>query len=117
MARELKKPQMIKEGDLKEYAGDIVIDVTPRKEPQKKIIPLTRIPVNMEAAYAAAAKPNAATPNGQMAFNVWFQKILSSNPKVKLSYKESLEAHCKAMGIGMKATETQYNTVLKHFGL
>lgn len=116
MARELTKPKMIKEGDLKEYAGDIIIDVTPRKDPPRPIAPLVK-EVDVAAALATAAKPNTAPPSNQVAFNVWFQKVMNAKPKLKLSYKEAIEAHCKAMGFGSKATEEQYNTALAHFGL
>jgi len=107
----------MKEGDLKEYAGDIIIDVTPRKDPPRKFLPLVKEPVDVEAVLATAAKPNAAAPAGQIAFNVWFQKLMNAKPSLKLSYKESIEAHCKAMGFGQRATEAQYNSALAHFGL
>lgn len=117
MARELKKPKVVKEGDLKEYAGDVIIDVTPRKDPPKRISPLVKAPFDLEAASANAAKPNTAPASNLMAFNVWFQKLMNAKPRMKLSYKEAIEAHCKAMGFGSKATEEQYNKALEHFGL
>ena len=117
MAKELKKPAMIKEGDLKEYAGDIVIDVTPRKEPVRPIAPLVKKSVDISAMAERAAKPNPVVDPKLLTFNVWFQKAMLARPTLTVAYKEALEAHCKALGIATKATEEQYNGALVHFGL
>lgn len=116
MAREIKKPTMIKETDVKEFAGEIVIDVTPRKTDPKPVLPLgAQRPVTLDTS--RAAQPNIAPDPNLMSFNVWFQKLSASNPKVKLSYKEALEAHCRSMGVAAMCTEEAFNAALKHFGL
>lgn len=119
MAREIKKPTKIREADLKEYAGDIVIDVTPRdpkKPEEKKQDPIAADAAGEQVAVAAA---QAATQPGVklLTFNAWFQKVSAKNSRVKLSYREAVEAHCKAVGLPDQATEDAFDAALSHFGL
>lgn len=113
MARELKKPNIIMEKDLKEYDGPIEIDVSPRVE--KKEVAKT-IELQVEVPVYAAI-PQSAPVIKLISFGAWFQKKSANNPKLKLSYKEAIEAHCKAIGIGPQATEEEYDAALSHFGL
>ena len=112
MSREIKKPEMIMEKDLKDDAGPIMIDVSPKGAEevvaQKKLEPL--IPPN-------AAIPQVAPVSKLITFSTWFQKRSGHNPKLKLSYKEAIEAHCKAIGILSHATEEEFDAALAHFGL
>lgn len=117
MARELKKPNVIKESDLKEYAGPIEIDVTPKaviqvdevvEEPKEE--PKAKIS-------SAAAIPNQPPAVPTISFGAWFQKRSARNPKLKISYREAIEAHFKSIGIKSPATEAEYNVALSHFGL
>ena len=116
MARDIKKPEVILESDLKEYAGPVEIDVTPREkveEPAKEEVveaPKIEIP-------AGAAVPKPATATNIISYGAWFQKRSACNPKLKLSYKGAIEAHCKAMGVKLSATEEEFDSVLSHFGL
>lgn len=115
MARELKKPSVIMEKDLKEYAGPVEIDVSPKKSDPKPA-------QEAEEAREVVIPANAAVPQQQpavklMTFGAWFQKRGASNPKMKLSYKEAIEAHCRSIGIGPQATEEEYDAALSHFGL
>jgi hypothetical protein len=116
MARELKKPNVILEKDLKEYAGPIEIDVTVRKE-EKKAEPKEEPKEEEVIIPVAAAIPQAPSPVKLISFGAWFQKRSANNPKLKLSYKEAIEAHCKSIGIGPQATEGEYDAALSHFGL
>lgn len=117
MARDIKKPAQVREKDLKEYAGDVVIDVTPRDEEA----PAAEKPVPADVAaekVAVVAAQAAAEPKARfMSFAAWFQKASAKNPRVKLSYKEAIEAHCKAVGLEAQATEEAFDAALKHFGL
>jgi hypothetical protein len=117
MAREIKKPAKVREADLKDYAGDVVIDVTPGKEKPKaaqKSVPQDAVAEQIQVAEAqAAAQPDVRL----VSFNAWFQKATAKNPRVKLSYKEAIEAHCKAVGLPSQATEEAFDAALSHFGL
>jgi len=119
MAREIKKPERILESDLKEYAGDIVIDVTPKDElkeeaPVKETIVLDALAEKI----AIVVSQSSAIPGVKiLSFNAWFQKVSAKNPRVKLSYREAIEAHCKAVGVGLQATEETFDAALSHFGL
>jgi hypothetical protein len=117
MARELKKPSVIMEKDLKEYAGPIEIDVSPKQAQEKPI--QEEVEENAEVIIpAGAAIPQQSVPVVKlMTFGAWFQKRGTNNPKMKLSYKEAIEAHCKSIGIGPQATEEEYDAALSHFGL
>jgi hypothetical protein len=119
MAREIKKPAKIREQDLKDYAGDIVIEVSPAKE--VKVEKSTKSTVVHDAAaeqVAVQAAKAASNPGFRLiSFNAWFQKASAKNPRVKLSYKEAIEAHCKAVGLELQATEEAYDAALLHFGL
>ncbi len=122
MAREIKKPAFVREKDLKEYDGDVIIDVTPRSE--KKEVEEKSAPVDVIAADAAgeqvavAAAQAAAAPGVRLlTFNAWFQKVTAKNPKVKLSYKEAIEAHCRAVGLPDQAPADAFDAALSHFGL
>lgn len=100
MAKEVKKPVSIKEADLKEWAGEIEIDLAAPK-------------VEVEAPQQKLPEPAAI----QLSFNAWFQKLCTRNPKVKLSYRESIETHFKTLGLSLNASEAEYNEALKHFGI
>ena len=112
MAREIKKPTVILETDIKEYDGPIEIDVTPREEVVIEEVVEEKVLV---------IPPGAAVPQASnsklVSFNTWFQKKSAKNPKLKLSYKEAIEAHCKCIGVQTQATEEEYNAVLAHFGI
>ena len=114
MARDIKKPEVILESDIKEYAGPIIIDVTPRDEPV--------VDIEAEKKFEAIIPPNAAVPQvapvtNLVTFSAWFQKRSANNPKLKLSYREAIEAHCKCVGINTYATEEEYDAALAHFGI
>jgi len=113
MAREIKKPQSILEADTKEYDGPIEIDVTPKVEEVVEAV--------VEEAVVLVIPPGAAVPQASnsklISFSTWFQKKSVNNPKLKLSYKEAIEAHCKCVGVQAQATEEEYNAVLAHFGI
>lgn len=108
MTREYKKPKIIMESDLKDYAGPIVIEVSNKREETKteKKEELLAIPAQVQVAQV-----------NTISFNAWFQKRSSKNPKLKLSYRESIEAHFKAIGLGSNATAEEYDAALSHFGL
>ena len=108
MARELKKPNVIMENELKEYAGPIVIEVSEKKEEVK---------IEKKEELLAIPTQAISTPVITISFNAWFQKKCSKNPKLKLSYRESIEAHFKAIGLGNNATAEEYDAALVHFGL
>lgn len=115
MAREIKKPLSVNETDVKDYAGDIEIDVTPHDEdaaPQQ-----SHVQVLVEQVEVAVAQAASAPSSQTLTFNAWFQKALARNPRVKLSYKEAIEAHCKAVGLESQATDEAYSAALSHFGL
>jgi len=113
MAREIRKPKVVLEADIKEYDGPIEIDVTPREEEV--------VEEEVEEKVELVIPPGAAIPQASnsklVSFNTWFQKKSSNNPKLKLSYKEAIEAHCKCIGVQAQATEEEYNAVLAHFGI
>lgn len=115
MSREIKKPQQIREKDLKDYAGDVEIDVSFREEEEDAVS------VSRDAAAEAVAVQAiqaAAEPGVRLiSFHAWFQKVSAKNPRVKISYKEAIDAHCKAVGLESQATEEAYDAALKHFGL
>lgn len=119
MAREIKKPERILESDLKEYAGDIVIDVTPKDELKKVEAPKETVVLDALAEQVAiVASQSSAVPGVKiLSFSAWFQKVSAKNPRVKLSYREAVEAHCKAVGVGLQATEETFDAALSHFGL
>lgn len=119
MAREIKKPKVISEKDLKDYAGDVIIDVSEREDE-----PAAEVAMPKELAHDAAAEKVAvqaavsATSGVRLiSFNAWFQKAMAKNPRVKLSYKEAIEAHCKAVGLEAQSTEEAFDAALSHFGL
>jgi len=116
VARDIKKPEVVFESDLKEYDGPIVIDVTPKEEPVEAVY------IEAERKFEAIIPPNAAVPQAApvtklVTFAVWFQKRSANNPKLKLSYREAIEAHCKCIGINTHATEEEYDAALAHFGI
>lgn len=116
MARDIKKPEVVLEQDLKEYAGPIVIDVTPKK------VPAENKDIEAERRFEAIIPPGAAIPQAAPAvklvtFSAWFQKRSANNPKLKLSYREAIEAHCKCIGVGSCATEEEFDAALSHFGV
>jgi hypothetical protein len=114
MAREIKKPAKIKERDLKEYAGDIVIDVTPGKKESQPVVAASAKVEQIQVDEAqAAAQPGARL----ISFAAWFQKTIAKNPRLKMSYHEAVKAHCKAVGLGDQATEEAFDAALAHFGL
>lgn len=119
MAREIKKPARIAEKDLKEYAGDIVIDVTPKDQRKPEAPKEDAIAKDAAGEQVAVAAAQAAAQPGVrlMTFNAWFQKVTAKNPRVKLSYREAVEAHCKAVGLPDQATEDAFDAALSHFGL
>lgn len=117
MARDIKKPDVIFESDLKEYAGPIIIDVTPKEEPIEYAVD-----IEAERKFEAIIPPNAAVPQVAPAtklvtFSTWFQKRSANNPKLKLSYREAIEAHCRCIGINTHASEEEYDAALAHFGI
>ena len=116
MAREIKKPKSVREKDLKDYAGDIVIDVTPGKAAEK---PAKTVPQDAVAEQIQVAEAQATARDGVrlVSFNAWFQKVSTKNQRIKLSYREAIEAHCKAVGLAGQATEEAFNAALSHFGL
>jgi hypothetical protein len=110
MAREIKRPAVIKESELKEQA------------PAVETAPTVEAPVPAEQAKIKAVEEAiavASAPQGPalISFGTWFQKLASKNPKIKTQYKEAILAHCKAVGIAEHATEGEFNAALKHFGL
>ncbi len=124
MAREIKKPTSISEADLKDFDGEVVIDISPKEEAASpEAIAPEVAPTEVEPAAAAevisVAAVKATTPlaTPTLTFNAWFQKAIARNPKIKLSYKEAVEAHCKAIGLKSQATEEAFNAALSHFGL
>jgi hypothetical protein len=116
MAREIKKPTKIIENELKEYAGDVVIDVT-HVAPKAKLEEAAPPSVVAEAIAVQAAQAASDSNARFISFNAWFQKVSAKNPRIKLSYREAIEAHCKAVGLDVQATEEAYDAALKHFGL
>jgi len=122
MAREIKKPASIRESDTKEFAGDVVIDVSYRepevKEEQDEAPQSVVINAAAERVAVAAAQAAATLPGVKMlSFNAWFQKVCARNPRVKLSYKEAIQAHCKAVGLDNESTEEAFDAALVNFGL
>jgi len=115
MSREIKKPAKVRESDLKDYAGDVVIDVT-AKLPEAEPLPV-ELPAEAAAEEAAVQAVYTAPGAKVLSFAAWFQKALAKNPRIKLSYKEAIEAHCKAVGLSDQATEEAFDAALKHFGL
>lgn len=123
MARHIKKPKVIKEQELKEDAGPIEIELS-EKEP----VDLQALhALKAEQKYQAVVKAiqEAAAPSSQqdssrprtVSFNAWFQKVCTKNQKIKLSYKEAIESHCRSIGISQSATEEEFDAALAHFGL
>lgn len=122
MARHIKKPKVIKEKDLKDNKGPVVIDLdAPRQALDVEALTAVKAEEKYEKVIkamekAAASKQEASTVK-TVSFNVWFQKTIAKNPKIKLSYKEALEAHCKSIGISQVATEEEFEAALTHFGV
>lgn len=125
MARNIKKPKVIREKDLKEDAGPVEIDLDAALKQKEDLQALEALKAEqkyqavvkaMENAAASAASSSANKPR-VISFNTWFQKASSKNPKIKLSYKEAIESHCKAIGINQQATEEEFEAALVHFGL
>jgi len=116
MAREIKKPNVIKEKDLKDHVGDVVIEVS---EGPAKEVPMPKSIAHDAAAEKVAVQAIASAAAGVrlISFNAWFQKAAAKNQKVKLSYKEAIEAHCKAVGLDSQSTEEAFDAALSHFGL
>jgi len=110
MAKDLKKPTFIRELDIKEYAGDIVIteEVSPVQAEKEAAI---------EKIEVAVAQASANPEMKMLSFNAWFQKANTKNPRVKMSYREAIEAHCKAVGLTGSSTEEAFDAALVHFGL
>lgn len=119
MAREIKKPAQVLEKDLKEYDGDIVIDVSPRDPYAPKAAKEDVIANDAAGELVSVAAAQAAAEPGVrlISFSAWFQKTSAKNAKVKLSYKEAIEAHCRAVGLPDQAPEEAFDAALSHFGL
>lgn len=118
MSREIKKPNQIRESDLKDYAGDVMIDVSERKEEEESKVKVS-VPEVAAAEVVAVQAAQAVSDSDvkTLSFNAWFQKVSAKNPRIKLSYKEAIQAHCLAVGLELKSTEEAYDAALKHFGL
>jgi hypothetical protein len=111
MAREIKRPAVIKESELKEQVAPAEVSLPVAETP----VPPEQVKIKaVEEAIAAASAPQGPA---LISFGTWFQKLASKNPKIKTQYKEAILAHCKAVGIAEHATEGEFNAALKHFGL
>jgi hypothetical protein len=112
MAREIKKPTKVNESQLKEYAGDVIIEI-PAANTEVKI---KDVPAKV-ADEAASIPVTTVNELKTLTFNAWFQKACAKNPRIKLSYREAIEAHCKAVGLLGPTSEEAYDAALQHFGL
>lgn len=121
MARYIKKPKAIKEQDLKENAGPVEIVLDQKKEELNlEALRALKAQEKYEAvikAMANAAATKKSSNSKSMSFGTWFQKALTKNPKIKLSYKEAIESHCRSIGVAAQATEEEFEAALTHFGL
>lgn len=117
MARDIRKPARIKETDVKDFAGEVVIYVRETEDEAKPVPTLQQESQTEVAAVHAVYVPVEVPAVKLISFNAWFQKAIKKNPRVKLSYKEAIEAHCKAVGIDGPGTEEGFEAALQHFGL
>lgn len=123
MARHIKKPKVIKEQDLKEDAGPIEIELSEKEPIDAEALRAAKaeqkyqaVVKAMEQAAASSVRQDASKPR-TVSFNAWFQKASTKNPKIKLSYKEAIESHCRSIGISQQASEEEFDAALAHFGL
>lgn len=123
MARSIKKPKVIREEEIKDIDGPVEIEIKEKdpvdleaQELAKAEKKYQNVLKAMELATSSSSKESQNKPR-TLTFNAWFQKACSLNPKIKLSYKEAVESHCRSIGIAHQATEEEFYAALAHFGL